>query len=119
MIDAETGAPVVGAEVTAMWEIYDGFFHVAHRQPLRFMAARTDEDGRFAFPWWGPWPRLPPWGRIDPQHSPTLTVTAPGFETIAVRNDWERKSVGWILRSDRDGEDVPLKRQPPPRSSSR
>jgi hypothetical protein len=119
VIAADTGAPVADAEVTAMWEIYDGVLHVQRRLPLRYMTARTDADGRFKIPWWGPWPRFPPWGRIDPQHSPTITVTHPQFQKMKLGNDWERRSTGWILRSDRDGEDIALTRYPPPRPSAR
>ena len=49
------------------------------------------------------------------QRDERLTVTRAQFETLTVTNNWERRSVGWILRSDWDGRDILIKRQPPGR----
>jgi hypothetical protein len=39
----------------------------------------------------------------------------PELETVTVANNWERRSVGRILRSDWDRRDILIKRQPPGR----
>jgi hypothetical protein len=52
--DAVTGKPVEGASVAVIWEIYGGVAHGTTIDHLLTEEVKTDSQGRFVLPPWGP-----------------------------------------------------------------
>lgn len=55
VLDAQTGKPVEGAVVVAYWETkYDVFMGDYKTEYHHIVETKTDKDGKFSFPGWGP-----------------------------------------------------------------
>lgn len=104
VVDRKTGQPIDGAVVIADWKLYGGGVgHGGHRDSLFVQDTATGADGRFELPAWGP-VRRPSYRILD--RAPWLIVFKSGYVHRALWN--ERKSNGFVRRSEWDGKTVEL-----------
>jgi hypothetical protein len=54
VVDGQSGKPVEGASVTAVWDIYGGLAHGSRLGPMLVRETTTNADGGFLLPGWGP-----------------------------------------------------------------
>lgn len=114
IVDAETGAPVVGANVVAGWEALGGLEGGNTVGWVQVMEAVTDPAGRFSFPAWGP----VKWGKRGAvtTRSPLLIVFKRGYARLLLtqrsrsvieiapahmQSDWNGRTIelGWFKGS--------------------
>lgn len=106
VVDRSTRAPIAGAVVVADWKLFGGGpGHGGHRGSLLVQATVSGADGQIALPAWGPLWR-PSYRVLD--RAPWLTVFKSGYEHRALWN--ERKSNGFVRRSEWDGRTIELSR---------
>jgi hypothetical protein len=87
VVDAETGAPIEGAVVTANWQLLAGSFDTGGRKlrQLEVMETVTDKNGRFHFPGFIRLNiSLDDLGEEDPQ----VLVFKPGYQYYRATNDY-------------------------------
>jgi hypothetical protein len=88
VIDADSGAPVAGANVVAVWELEDPVA-AGIQGDLEMLETVTGASGDFQFPGWGPKP-VPssayPGSRLT-NNDPRIIVFKPGYVPQAVYND--------------------------------
>jgi hypothetical protein len=104
VIDAETGEPIGGASVAAIYWIGVGVVEAFYRV-FAAQETTTSPDGTFHLPGFGPKLRWPPWGRLDGL-APTIVVFKPGYELWKHGNQFPitgRALAGWVVRSQADG----------------
>lgn len=114
VVDADTGRPLEGVNVTANWRVEEG--NVAGTNDggdIQIMEAVTDQSGRYQFPAWGPKP-LPPkknglWvdqyiGNGDPElvffksgykldSRSNVLVVSEHNRSLIRRSDWNGKTI--------------------------
>lgn len=89
VVDAETGVPLVGANVVARWELSYGLEGGGAYQ-LQVMENVTDKKGRFFFPAWGPKEipeHLPSRARFQSNVDPEIVVFMSGYRAKHLSND--------------------------------
>jgi hypothetical protein len=91
VVDSETGAPIEGALVLALWKYkWGSFVGTVGDGHLVVMETTSDKNGRFAFPAWGP-ERLPSAkldrsAYIDDYADPDIAIFKPGYKRAALDN---------------------------------
>jgi hypothetical protein len=91
VVDAETGQPVVGANVLVTWELENHFGGLEERGRglMTQLEAVTDTEGRFRIPAWGPQiipVREPPFSMLSPSQ-PAIRVFKSGYAITVVQNE--------------------------------
>ena len=110
LVDSETGEPISEVVVLAHWELRGGG-HGQSKGELMILETKTDGDGRFSFPAWGPKIVWDPDARLW-NADPAMTLLKQGYEPRTVLNG---QSVGPIdttksLRTSRwDGKRIELR----------
>jgi hypothetical protein len=101
VVDAESGAPIDGAVVVANWRIISG----THNLPYVLLETRTDANGRYQLPGWGPRLRsLNSWfDAFDLQ----IRVVKRGYEVAAFDNQHGTHQI--TRRSEWNGKALPLR----------
>ncbi len=102
----ETGQPLKDVIVTANWQIQVQ----AEGYPLRQIAVMetvTDEEGRFAFPWWGPRLHWPINGVLY-SSAPQLILFKRGYKPAPLTNDLFHPNFGMFRKSDWNGQTIRL-----------
>lgn len=85
IVDAETGKPVPDATVVAAWSLdQPGPGHGRAQRVIQRIEARTDRDGAFLLPAWGPRFSLPIWRMAG--SSPSLHVLKSGYPVGTLYN---------------------------------
>jgi hypothetical protein len=104
VVDGETGAPVVGAAVVAIWTmtVIVGLQYATDR--LHIAEGVTDATGTYVIPAWGP--KLLPLGAEVTQSAPAIFVLKSGYKTMVVGNE----SVGPPRDSEWNGKAIKLGR---------
>lgn len=78
VIDAESGAPVPGAAIVAIWALERGrALHGTDYKTLTRVETTTDREGRFDVAGWGPKIAFPTWKMSN--RSPAVYVLKPGY----------------------------------------
>jgi hypothetical protein len=87
VVDAETGAPIEGAVVTANWQLVGFGFDTGGRKvgQLEVMETVTDRNGRFAFPGFT---NLNPGFNELRGEDPQILIFKPGYRYIRAANDY-------------------------------
>jgi hypothetical protein len=85
VVDAETGAPIVGANVVAAWKTYGGLEDGNVKGFVQVLETTTDRDGTFHFPEWGPRINTNS-GTVRNVTAPLLMILAEGYKYRAVGN---------------------------------
>lgn len=88
VVNAETGKPVSGAAVVAIWREVDVFVERWSHQQFAVFETETDAQGRFTLHRWGPRPASPN-GFID-KRSPEIWVLKEGYLVGFFDNSGER-----------------------------
>lgn len=108
VVDAETGEPLQGVVVAANWELEIGTLGGAYPiGQLMVLESVTDENGRFAFPAWGP---------LEVEHgqlgmaSPRLVLFRPDYDFRVLHNRFDPDDESEMRRSDWSGREIKLKR---------
>ncbi|MEO7710502.1 MAG: Ig-like domain-containing protein [Caldimonas sp.] len=85
VLDAETGNPLPDVTVIASWSLgQQGLGHGRIHNAIQRIEGRTDQDGVFSLPAWGP--RFSAsWWRMDGT-SPSLFLLKPGYRVDEVNN---------------------------------
>jgi len=110
VVDSETGEPIPGVVVLAHWELRGGG-HGQSKGELMILETKTDADGRFSFPAWGPKTVWDPDARLW-DADPAMTLLKQGYAPRTVLNS---QAVGPIdttrsLRTSRwDGKRIEIK----------
>ena len=106
VIDAETGQPIEGVVVVAVWKLYGGGFgHGGHHGALFVEETVTDANGEFAFGKWGP-RRRPAYAALDT--APWLLLFKSGYQHRFLSNEADSNAA--LRRSDWTGGIVRLQR---------
>lgn len=121
VVDAESGKPVEGVAVMAVWKYKWGTIGgTAGEGSLVVMEAVTDSNGRFAFPAWGP-ERLPPakgvWfgaeAYLDTWTDPALYLLKPGYRYLRLGNYPHEQAIDNPMRKSAwNGKTVRMERAP-------
>ncbi|MFN8544255.1 MAG: hypothetical protein U0807_08610 [Candidatus Binatia bacterium] len=110
VVAAQTGKPVEGVIVVAIWELYGGNIEggliVGQAKVLETV---SDANGRFHFPWWGPRVHTP-FGELSTGAAPLLLLFAKGYAPTVRTND--DSHVGFLRRSDWNGRTVSMDAAP-------
>jgi hypothetical protein len=105
VMDAETGEPIGGASVAAIYWISGGFIE-AHYRVFAAQETTTAPDGTFHLPGFGPKLRWPPWGHVSGV-APQIVVFRAGHVMFAHANNFPIEgstfTAGWVIRSQADG----------------
>jgi hypothetical protein len=112
VVDADTGAPIEGAVVTANWQLIAFGFDTGGRKQgqLEVMETVTDKNGRFQFPGFT---KLNLSGNALGEEDPQILIFKPGYRHIRATNQYpigEEESQGPRRRSSIIGQR--LKMQP-------
>ena len=112
IIDAETGQPVKGAAVVALWEVDvikgNPFVALVERsERLHILEAVTDASGAYTIPAWGP-TLLSPRARVS-QYEPHLYILKRGYRPKGLNNH-ELGRVHAVSESIWDGKVIELER---------
>ena len=110
VIDADTKQPLAGVIVTANWQLEKGTpgGNIQAGQ-LMVMEAVTDQDGKFAFPGWGP---KTVWKGFLVNEDPQLLLFKPSYEHQRLYNKYNSTRelrTRKVRRSDWDGKTLALK----------
>jgi hypothetical protein len=105
VMDAETGEPIGGASVAAIYWIGVGIFAARYRV-FAAQETTTAPDGTFHLPGFGPKLRWPPWGHVSGE-APEIVVFKSGYVMFAHENNFPMEgpqfTAGWVVRSQADG----------------
>lgn len=110
VIDAETKQPIEGVIVTANWQLEEGTpgGNVSVGQ-LMVMETITDQDGKFAFPGWGP---KTIWKGFFTNEDPQLLLFKSGYEYQRLYNEYNSTRelrTRKVRRSDWNDKTITLK----------
>ncbi len=83
LVDAETGEPLAGANIVAVWILGRTFFSDA--KVLKILETVSDQDGNYAFPAWGPI-ALPLLGDFGQGYDPRVVYFKHGYWPQTVSN---------------------------------
>ncbi|MFN8544253.1 MAG: carboxypeptidase-like regulatory domain-containing protein [Candidatus Binatia bacterium] len=104
VVDAQTGKPIEGAIVVAIWQLYGGMEGGNWEGQAKVLETVSDANGRFHFSWWGP--RIhTPLGELTTR-APDLLLFARGYDPKRVRNADSR--IGVLQASDWNGKTIPM-----------
>lgn len=105
VVDAQTGEPISGAPVAAIYWIYVGLFN-SLQEVFAAQETTTATDGTFYLPGFGPKLRWPPWGRLSGE-APLVVVFKPGYKIWKHENQFASMEgpglAGWVIRSQANG----------------
>lgn len=87
VVDAETGAPIDGAVVTANWQLVGVSFDTGGRKvgQLEVMETTTDKNGRFHFPGFT---KLNAGGGELREEDPQILIFKPGYSYMRLANQY-------------------------------
>ena len=105
VVDAETGQPLAGVNVAALW-ILKGGLEGNEFGYANVLEAVTDASGSFSFPGWGPRPVLV--GHLRSE-SPLMMFFKPGHRYHHVQNRVVTSRAPMQTRSDWNGKTIALK----------
>ena len=104
VIDADSGAPIEGAVVVALWIFrIKGLGMGDGRRLLKVKETVTRDDGSYSFEGWGPRLRVP---MTQLSSAPNLRFYSRGYRTVGVGNEKERVAIRQT--SDVSGLDIRL-----------
>ena len=111
VVDAETGKPVGDVVVLAHWQLRSTLIEPQIIGELTILETKTDSNGRFYFPAWGPKIMWTPYARLS-NADPHIMFLKQGYQFHSVLND---SVVGPIDRekpirtSQWNGKQIPMK----------
>jgi hypothetical protein len=112
VVDAETGAPIEGAVVTANWQLVAFGLDTGGRKQgqLEVMETVTDKNGRFYFPGFT---KINLSGNALGEADPQILIFKPGYRHIRATNHYpigQEQSQGSRRRSSIIGQRLPMQR---------
>jgi hypothetical protein len=112
VVDADTGAPIEGAVVTANWQLIAFGFDTGGRKQgqLEVMETVSDKNGRFQFPGFT---KLNLSGNALGEEDPQILIFKPGYRHIRATNQYpigEEESQGPRRRSSIIGQRLKMKK---------
>ncbi len=112
VVDADTGAPIEGAVVTANWQLVAFGFDTGGRKQgqLEVMETVTDRNGRFYFPGFT---KINLSGSALGEADPQILIFKPGYRHIRATNQYpigEEESQGPRRKSPIIGQRLPMQR---------
>lgn len=105
VIDAETGQPLAGVNVAALWTLKGGLEGGNVVGYANILETVTDASGTFSFPGWGPRPVV--LGQLH-HDAPLMLFFKPGYGYHQVHNRVVTAAAPMQTRSDWNGKAIPL-----------
>jgi len=107
VVDAETGQPLAGVNVAALWTLKGGLEGGNVVGYANILETVTDANGTFSFPGWGPRPVV--LGQLHAD-APLMLFFKPGYGYHQVQNRVVTAAAPTQTRSDWNGKTIPLKK---------
>jgi len=112
VVDADTGAPIEGAVVTANWQLVGLSFDTGGRKlgQLEVMETVTDKNGRFHFPGFS---KVNLSGNVLREEDPQILVFKPGYRYMRWTSDYpigKEEQQGTYRKSGVNGQKLRMQR---------
>ena len=112
IVDKQSGQPVPGAAVVAVWLTVHGGWEQTWTV-YRVGEARTDSNGRFMLAGWGPDWRWNTHGKLEAR-TPEIYIYKPGYKALQLHNVADRHWNGAIRYSDWNDKGIEIDRAQSP-----